>query len=293
MDKWEWSLNLFDNLNQIENWSYARHLQLSVELNKFFFSIYRNLREEVPAGEKQSIDQHDLTLLGRKLFVLFRKHKNKLQLTPFITKKRLILERCIFQFNCDKFNRSRWVLYDASRYPLHNPEKQSKIFSARRIVRTAAWLVINGLYDFHKTKIEMPPNPSGINVNDLIEILRQLQNFFRPSVCRIKMGENLNSDAVIDRTVIIAGLEKDCDLSNQNMTDLVYTNSWGEAFTAAYLFHEALAVVKKSLADRKIVEKENIDAFVQVLTPKYTWPIHTKTDIYRQISLDQSATIPN
>jgi len=107
-------------------------------MNIFFSSTYKRLRELLPKEKTQTINEHDLTLLGRKLYVLFAKNKGKLQLTPFLKKEGLILEKCIFKLRRDRSGRTRWHLYDATKYRFETTGKQSNIFKAQRVARSAA-----------------------------------------------------------------------------------------------------------------------------------------------------------
>lgn len=280
LKSWDWSLDLCEDLNQIESWSYARHLKLSAELNNFFFSIYKQLREALIGQEKQSINDHDLTLLGRKLYVLFAKRKNKLQLTPFIKKDGLVLDRCIFRLGRDALGKIRWFLFDATKYMFEEPNKKSIILNSRRVARAAAWLVINGLFDMHKTVIEMPPNPSGLNVNDLIELIRHIQGFFMPALYPVKMSSHLQHSPRYHQIMLVVDLEKDRENPSNAMTDLIYNNTWGEIFTEAYPLQDAISIVKDNLS---IDDPRQLTDTVRIHIPKSAQAIHFRNDIYEAI----------
>ncbi len=283
MDDWGWSLDLCEDLNQIENWSYARHLKFSAEINKFFFSIYKHLRDVLAGREIQSINEHDLTLLGRKLYVLFAKRKNKLQLAPFLKKEGRTLEKCIFKYGRDYLGNTRWHLYDATRYPFEKPGGKSIILTSNRVARTAAWLVINGLYDFHRTKVEMPPNPSELNVNDLIDLLKHIQGFFLPALYQVKMGTNLQNDARYNQVMIVVDLEKDA-VEGTASTDLIYNNTWGEIYTETYPLEKALSIVKEAL---KIENPREAAAKIRIHIPKSAQANHIKSELYQAIMSDR------
>lgn len=280
LHSWDWSLDLCEELNQIENWSYVRHLKFSTKINKFFFTTYKYLREVLADSETQSINNHDLTLLGRKLFALFAKQKNKLQLTPFLKKEGLTLEKCIFKFSRSHSVNKNWYLFDATRYLFERQYNHSTITSSRRVARTAAWLVINGLYDLHKTKVEMLPNPSGLNVNDLIDLLKHIQLFFPPALHRVKLGTNMEKEARINQIMIVIDLEKDDDTTNSASTDLIYNNTWGEMFTETYPLKKALSVVREALNGD---DPGNIDSKVRIHIPKSAQIDYSKSELYYEI----------
>jgi adenylate cyclase, class 1 len=280
LGNWGWSLHVCEDLNQIENWSYARHLKFSTKINTFFSSIYKQLRQALPHNETQIINEHDLTLLGRKLYVLFAKNKGKLQLTPFLKKGGLILEKCIFQLRSEPADKYDWHLYDATNYPFEAPGKKSNIFKSRRVARAAAWLINNGLYDFHRTKVEMAPNPSGLNVNDLIDLLKHLQGYFLPALAQIKMGSNLQSLARRNQIMIVIDLEKDSLAWGTTRTDIIYKNTWGELYTETYTLQQALLVIKKEIHS---MDPEEITRKVKIHVPKSAQSIYMKREIYQAI----------
>jgi adenylate cyclase class 1 len=280
MGSWNWSLDLCENLNQIENWSYARHLKFSNKINTFFFTTYKYLREVLADSEAQSINARDLTLLGRKLFVQFAKKENKLQLTPFLKKGGLTLEKCIFKFARNHSGIKKWFLFDATRYLLEKPDNRSIILSSRRVARSATWLVMNGLYDFHKTKVEMPPNPSELNVNDLIDLLKHIQGFFPPALQRTKLGTNMEEEAMINQIMIVIDLEKNETATNSVSTDLIYNNTWGEMFTETYPLGKALSVVREALNQDVC---DDIYSKVQIHITKSSQIKYSKSDIYHEI----------
>lgn len=264
IEAWKWTPELFEELNQIENWSYARRLKLSNDINKFFFSTYRRLSEAQLLKEKQAINGRDMTFLARKIYVLFARQQKKLQRHPSLTGRRLILDRCIFQLRRDKSGKNRWGLYDATRYPLEKTQKHLRIFSSGRVVRAATWLVVNGIYDFYKTTVEMPSNPSRVVANDLIELLRHLQEFFSSVADHATMGSNLRRDAEVDKIMVVGDIEKMATPNDHSSIDLVYNNTWGEIFTEAYPFQEGLSRLKSYVADMNLRTASEVVSRVKV-----------------------------
>jgi adenylate cyclase class 1 len=240
MEEWAWPVELVEDLNQVGNWSYGRQLQLSTEINKYFFSTYRRLSGNLRVVGRQAIDDNDLTILGRMVFVLFAKSKDKLSLTPFLTNKRLVLGRCIFQYEADRLTQDRWALYDASWYPTEKEESKRKIYSADSVVRNAAWLVNNGLYAFHRTAVEMNPNPTGVTMGDLEQLLKHLQSFFHPASDDLDEEVRLNSDPVILWVMAVLDMEAGSGQRDPMTIDVVSRNSWGEMFVESCAYDQGL-----------------------------------------------------
>ncbi len=280
LKEWRWSLNLCEDLNQLENWSYVRQLKFATKINAFFSSIYKQLRQESSQDGPQTINDHDLTLLGRKIHVLFAKHKNKIQVNPYLKKGGLILEKCIFSLGKSRNGKPVWYLYDATRYPFEKLGKQSIIYKSRRVARAAAWLVTNGLYDFHRTEIEMPPNPSGLNVNDLIDLLKHMHAYFLPALSQIKMGTNLQEDARFNQIMMVANLEKIPGLDEMSGTDIIHNNTWGELFTETYRLSKAIQVTRDALMGMDVKDPSTR---LSVHIPKRLQTTSIRKEIYQAV----------
>lgn len=259
MEHWDWRLDMVEDLNQIENWSYGRQLKFSSEINRFFSSTYRRLSERLSSEEKQVIDQYDLDVLGKKLIVLFSKKRNKLRLTPFLTGSRLILHRCVFQYEKNRVHRKRWDLYDATLYPAERKKREWKIFSSECIVKCAAWLINSGLYDFQTTGVEMAPNPSGVRLTDLIDLLKHLQSFFAPVYYHATEGWRLEDDAVRDRIMVVIDMEEVSKLKKPVSMDIVYKNTWSEMFAETYPYADGIDVLQKYAHDLRSDQKKRND----------------------------------
>ncbi len=247
MERWDWPMDLVEDLNQIGNWSYGRQLKFSSEINRFFSSTYRSLSVRLRSEERQIIDQYDLDILGRKLMALFSRKRNKLRLTPFITGRRLILGRCIVQYAKNRSRKKRWDLYDATLYPRERGTRRWKIFSAESVVKALAWLVNNGLYDFQTTAVEMPPNPSGVRLTDLVDLLKHIQSFFLPAYYHLTEGSQLEDEASMDRIMVVIDMEEISKLKDPASLDVVYRNTWGEMFAETYPYAEGIDVLKDYL----------------------------------------------
>jgi adenylate cyclase len=292
MENWKWPLDLVEDLNQIEKWSYGRQLRLSREINGFFFSTYRRLSDRLHLKEKQAIDDYDLTILGRKLFALFARAKSKLKLNPSLTQKRPILTRCIFQYEQERSGKSKWVIYDASWYPTEQKNRKWKIFSCESVVRAAAWLVNNGLYDFHRSVIEMTPNSSDTTVGDIQHLLKHLQAFFQPAFYLLSNGGRVEQEAAIERIMVIIAMEEVSKRKRPAVVDIAFKNTWGEMFTENYGYYDGLLIVKKYLHDLERHYPKDIASRIKLHWPESAQEMEIANDLYFQLFHDLGLEYP-
>lgn len=283
MKDWQWSLDTVEDLNQMRNWSYARHLKLASEINQFFFSTYRRLRKTFDLSKRQKINDRDLTLMGRKLSGLFAKRKGKLHITPFLTKERPALQKCIFRFDPRKSGKTRWLIYDATPYPFEEDGRKFLIHSANRVAEAATWLIINDLYDARRTMVDMPPNASGLNINDLMELLKHLQYYFSPAVHQGGTDANFQEDATYSQIMVIVDLVGDPEEMETANLDLVLKNTWGEIFVETYPYQEGLQVAKQHIADLSVENDSEAAEKVKIHAPRSAKSERIKKTIYQEI----------
>jgi adenylate cyclase, class 1 len=274
MAKWDWSLEKFEYLNQVKAWGYARRLQFAQKINDFFFDTYARLRATQFDGDKQAIAEDDLRRLKQELNIYFARKTNKMQLTPLLASRHKTLKRCIFRLGQAATGKHEWFLFDATRYSFEPKSDPAKIFVADRLVRIAAWVIVNGLFDYHKTTIEMPPNPIGINVNDLIELHKHLQSFFEPAAGQIKYGASFEQKPRQERVMVVADIEKDnTRVLSKQILDLVYKNTWGEMYVETYDFYSGLRVLQKYIAGMSVENGQVSTNKIKIHLPKHkqTW----------------------
>jgi adenylate cyclase class 1 len=283
MQKWHWSLDQVEDLNRLENWSYARQMNLSTEISNYFFSTYRRLSEALQIREKQAIDDQDLTYLGRRIYSLFARENHKLPMSPFLTSRRLILDRCIFQFERDNSGRTRWALLDATRYGQEKSGARTQIFVADRVSRAAAWLVLNGLFDHYATAVEMPSNPSGLTLSDLLDLLKHVQGFFPPGSGQVLPCDDLKTDAQRDRIMLVINIEEGYSAAEPVNMDILSRNTWGEMFSEHFAFREGLAAARGYLTEMSIGEPVDWSAKVKVHVPRSTCDAEEKRKVLQAL----------
>jgi len=283
MESWGWSLDLVEELNQIRNWSFSRQQKFANEINQFFFSTYRSLSERVRLGEGQAIDQYDLTILGRRLMALFARRRDKLRYTPNLNGTRLVLERCVFEYSTDAQGRKRWTLYDASWYPAEEKRRQWRIFAAASVVKAAAWLVNNGLYEYPRTVVEMNPNSSGVILNDLVHLLKHLNTFIQPAFYPSSDPSALERAAVKAKILAVVDMEEVRKFHRPKTLDIVYKNSWGEMFVETHSFAEGLGILADYAEDLGESDPRKLMARIKVHLPESARDTHAANRVFYRI----------
>ena len=267
MERWDWPLELAEELNRMEDWSYARHLKFSKEINEFFFSTYRRLSNILKSEKHQAISALDLHVLGRKMFVLFAKREHKLQATPFLNNRASTLERCAFRFSPESAGKHRWFLYDNTGYRYEKSDDRVLIFSSQRLAEAAAWIVLNGLYDFRATAVEMPFNTSSVSVNELMDLLKHIQAFFPAPSLHSESQALQKEDDKHYQMMVAVDMEEPQRSETPSSVDLIYRNNWGEMFAESHPFQPGLVRIGKILREAPPKDAQDLLSRLRVHVP--------------------------
>ena len=135
----------------------------------------------------------------------------------------------------------------------------------------------------------MSPNPSRLNVNDLIELLKHFQGYFRPALSQVKLGANLKRAARPNQMMLVANLERDKPIYGAIGTDLVYNNTWGEIYTETYPLEQAIEAISEAVRGKR---PQEIYQTIEIHVPKGLQILNSKREIFRRI-LKASAIVEN
>jgi len=84
--EWGWGPRRIRHLNDFRRWKFERVRELAEELDRYFLRTYQRIRARLDhAGETQRITARDLTVLGRKLQIRYRKAPHKVETLRFVT----------------------------------------------------------------------------------------------------------------------------------------------------------------------------------------------------------------
>lgn len=225
-------------LSNFASWKYDSQIELGNRISIFLFKIYKEIAA-VNSGVVSESNEKDLTILGRKISACYLKKKYKI---PVIQKPIHTVSLSDLTLS---LNGEIWDIFSGN-------DKSEPLASSKDIIHNIAFLVWNNL--FAANKIYMDPNPSGITLQEIINLGTRMRNFFGTyDALDIEFSHYLKKQHITKLLVIIS-FEKFPWEKNINNFGIVYNSSWGELF--ARRFDSALKL--KTFLKNAGIDRQNI-----------------------------------
>jgi adenylate cyclase class 1 len=248
IDSWGWNELQVQDLGRFRGWNFERIFRLSTKINRYMIETYKKLSrslKETPVGETM-ITQQDLSILGRKMFVQFSKQPHKVEKLPLIVHGESLFQQLYLKYNRPMQGSATWGLYHLERGK-HGARGQGKILKKMgRIEEIAIWLVHNGLY-LPTTSIELVPNPTPISIQDILNLLRKLQEFFPTKEADTVSPQALLEKPRVHKLLVVVNFNLDRKLNKIHEYTAIYMTSWGEFFCRVFSDKSGVPSMKDAL----------------------------------------------
>ncbi len=268
INHWKWNHDNVQELNKFDEWSFKKNVQFGMLINNFLISAYRELSDMVKTkGSEIKISQNDLTVLGRKIYVIYSKQQGKFNCISQFSDKdphqdNLTLLRTsqhgqneIFNVYMDNVTNLILKKSDVKEYFLH---------SSKSALGTLPWIILNKCYG-PKTRLNIMNYQYGEDVNSLLE---DLFSFFPPiDISKIDSQKLLHS-AVKEKVYIVINFSIPRWSKEVKTVGIISRNNWGEMFFQEYSGKEGLNKAVDALKGGKFELLREVKGFYKVYIPK-------------------------
>jgi len=205
-------------LSEYASWDLETQIDLGKRIFKLLIRIYKEIAT-AHSGETGIIDQQDLTIIGRKLSVVYQKKKDKI---PTILKPTDVLNLSAIHLSLEN---DTWQVFVGNR-------DAKPLASGTDIIHTIAFIVWNNLFD--SNKVHMDPNPSSVTLQEIINLSKRIRDFFG-TFDTVAIGySNFLKKESITKILVIVSFEKAPWDKDINDFGVVYLNNWGELFVKRF-----------------------------------------------------------
>ena len=243
--RWGWNDTQIALIDGYQEWSVSEVMEerklLIEHLTRSYQYLSRFVREQ---GSTSLIEPRDLTILGRKLYVMFKRSPGKIEIINRGIKKDISEDTLSIVQVSDRRKRNHWLLFrgkvPASQVKQHVPLKKTT-----GLVELAAWSFLNQVCSKGTQKLVIAPE-ADIDVSDFDHIVgaltRQcsdLKNFQPSNDDLLRPSEPLSATLFLNASHIpmplLAGKEKRVTSGD---TDALHFNDRGHTLVAtSELFH--------------------------------------------------------
>lgn len=205
--QWGWGEYLLTELDQRKRWKIHRVTEerdlLVSELIRSYREVSRFVRDN-PAPV--AINQSDLNLLGRKLYVAFDRKPGKIDcLNPGISRD--LSEEQLSIHQTGNQSRPAWVLYRGNPTPGSTDTRPIK--QTRNILQLLAWCHVNGLINHGSGMLHIQPPDSQLGQWELRCLTDCLHDLFPANVARTDTIKSLNEPAHLVKSGLFINIAED------------------------------------------------------------------------------------
>ncbi len=211
ISEWGWNKNSLELLDGRKTWKVKQVLQQRKDLVDELNFSYRFLsRFAKDNGFSASINQHDMSLLGRKLYAAFERKSGKIEfinpnIAPNITEEHLTLIRQANYLD-EHIRKNAWSIYSGAIKQEYQNEYEP-INRSRSVVELLAWCYFNNLID-HSTLFTLYPGESDFTEQELRQILVQFFSLY-PNRLQSAKQERFNHAARPERITLFINVGQD------------------------------------------------------------------------------------
>lgn len=244
-------------------WSYQDRLTAGARVHQYLGDTYQRLSGYLQSfsqeGRKQTINEEDIAILGRKLSTFYAKKPHKIEYIPSLSRQMMsqadITLRLALIGGKDSYFASQTEGNGLSDF------KQLMIKRESHLIRLLTWLVANGILTT-KTRLRLSPQSNRLNLDDVKQLVRtMLTTFPLIQFTHISANELLKSETVIQALAVINFAKAPVRGAKNIPITIISTNSYGEYFLHDY---ENIALYKAAL--RTLLTKHGVSRWQKNLT---------------------------
>lgn len=206
-------------LDAFETWSPARQVRLGKAMVLRLFRLYKDI-VRCSAGVASSMDQRDMTVLGRRITAIYQKKNSKVVHLP----------RPGYRFNLNSLDciwsgEDRWSLFAGS-------DRSQPLLADVDILEAVAFGVWNGLYT--RMGIRMEPNPSSVTLQEIINLSEKVKDLFGYCDVADRDADIFLRAEYFTKVLVVISFEKNPYEKDINDLGVIFANAWGELFVRRF-----------------------------------------------------------
>ncbi len=192
---WGWPGERFTYLDSHSSWKIDDVLRERRSLVQAFMNSYRMLSAFARSNSEDSvISEHDLTVIGRKLFSAFDAKAGKLDRLSFTFGANLTESNLEISSWDTADNGQAWAVGRGGIDAAGQVQKAPILKRARSLCELMSWCYFNGLYDVN-TRISIQPTAPGLNERDAVSLFQFLKMHFPSDPARRSSPEDFAQGA--------------------------------------------------------------------------------------------------
>lgn len=227
--RWGWSRKTLYHLDNQQEWSFKQRVQLSTRIHRFLIKCYRRISKEL-SNQQQSLDQKDMTVLGRRLSTFYGKKTDKIEFLRSAFDVSLYCDKVTVALKQLKNGGEVWSVYAGDLLSKSGIiDESQKMAQASSAIGLMMWCVSSKVIDA-KSTVYLDYNYGEISELDLNDLVRHLCKYLPAvKVSTLPRGDLLAPERIKTCLAIVnfPTLRQKAVVED---VAVLYTTTWGETF---------------------------------------------------------------
>jgi len=277
--RWGWNHRRVEELNNYEQWTFQAVRDFNDEVNRYLMKTYRQISAVQKSREEKvdpNISARDLTVLGRKLYVLYARRPNKADLLLSVVDEPPALRGVTFQLRLNEDGLKQWEAYRGmhSREAVGEGEAASaQLKRSYFLTEILLWLVHNRIYG-PATAVNLNQGLDNLSHHVTLpaveDLLKALENFFPPLRLQELDEATLLKSPKVTRLFLAINVEAP-DWSTEVLdSSICYANSWGELFFRGFHSDRGVHQARRFVREHYAYDLLGVRSNFAVYLPKRT-----------------------
>ena len=240
--RWKWSKEKIKDLDNFDNWDYAKIMVFWNSVKKFMVLSYQKIANELPnLNLQQRISETDYTLLSHKIKANFIPDENAIDI--YVTFKDVPHEAILYIEPVSLGTKSNeWRVYKRN---IASPGQITTLKTKGDIVKLSAWIALNHIFDPVFSRIQVQSGYTKIDQSVIQNLLIDILNLFGKNRTYSKNDFFLRPAFTVKTMLILNFNDKDSD--SINSIYYLYKNSWEQTYIYHYNDPKALTEIIKTI----------------------------------------------
>jgi len=231
-----------------QHWSYKELVELGARIHNYLINTYKRLRWYFRKFDREktglTITEHDIAVLGRKLFTFHHKKEGKVEYIHTISRQRMAMDD--ITLHVARLRGEDVFFAFQGEHDSHTIKDNTNRLIKREphLIRLLTWLMINGILT-SRTNLHLTKNYLPVDLSDIQELTAKMIATFPAINFSHISSEQLLAPEVITQALAVINFAKEPVRGNPNIkSTIIMVNSYGEYFVSD---HATLSQYKAAL----------------------------------------------
>jgi len=238
MEDWDLLPTPIKHYLNFQYWKYKDLVNEGARVHDYLIATYKRLRWYLRNFDKEgtgiAITEHDIAVLGRKLFTFHQKKEHKVEYIQSLSREIMALRNITLHVTRSEGKDYFFAFQGKYDHKTIKDNKDSLIRRESHLIRMLIWMIINGILT-SRTNLYLTKNYLPVDLSDIQALVAKIiQTFPTINLSHISAKQLLKSEIIVQALAIINFEKKPVRGAKTLDSTIITSNSYGEYFVHDY-----------------------------------------------------------